>query len=245
MSLVWLGSLVLKDASLVDRFWGLGFCVVALNTFWHTPVPSLRGLILLSTTLLWGVRLSVYLTQRNWNKGEDRRYVQMRQSQGRFFPILSLFSVFGLQALLCAIIALPLQMGIAQTHPEELTLWDGVGILFWVGGFLFEIIGDLQLSRFKADPANHEKVLQSGLWRYTRHPNYFGDALLWWGFALMATNVQHGYWGLIGAVLMNFLLLRVSGVPMLEEALGKNRPGYKDYIARTSAFIPRPPRPLP
>ncbi len=245
MGLVWLSSLLLKDSSLVDRFWGLGFCVVALATFMQTDHPTLRGLILLSTTLLWGIRLSLYLTMRNWNKGEDPRYVEIRASQGPYFPFLSLFTVFGLQALLCCIVALPLQIGISQTSPASLTPLDLLGLAAWTLGFLFEAIGDMQLRQFKADPDNKNKVLNDGLWRYTRHPNYFGDALLWWGFALMALSVEHGYWGCLGALIMNFLLVKVSGVAMLEPALKQRRKGYKEYIKATSAFIPRPPRTLP
>ncbi|MDP7040538.1 MAG: DUF1295 domain-containing protein [Myxococcota bacterium] len=242
MSLAWLGSLILQDSSLVDRFWGAGFCVVALATFLQTNHPSLRGLILLITTLLWGVRLSLYLTKRNWNKGEDSRYVEIRKNQGRYFPLLSLFTVFGLQALLCTIIALPLQIGISQTSPASLTPLDLLGLAAWTLGFLFEAIGDMQLAHFKANPANQGKVLHSGLWRYTRHPNYFGDALLWWGFALMALSVENGVWGILGAVLMNFLLLKVSGVAMLESTIKHRRPAYREYMESTSAFIPRPPR---
>jgi len=242
MSLVWLGSLVKKDASLVDRFWGLGFCIAALATFLQTESPSLRGLVILTATLIWGVRLSLYLTKRNWNKGEDSRYVEIRKSQGPYFPLLSLITVFGLQALLCCIVALPLQIGISQSSPEHLTWLDLVGLVLWTIGFLFEAIGDIQLAHFKANPDNQGQVLNTGLWRYTRHPNYFGDALLWWGFAMMALSVDNGFWGLLGAGLMNFLLLKVSGVAMLESTIKDRRPAYREYIESTSAFIPRPPK---
>ena len=137
--------------------------------------------------------------------------MQIRQHQGKHFPFLSLFSVFGLQAFLCCVVALPIQIGISQTGPEQLNLWDILGLTFWSIGFIFESIADRQLTLFKANPTNKNAVLNTGVWRYSRHPNYFGEALLWWGFAFLALSTEYGMWGGLGTLVINFLLVRISG----------------------------------
>jgi steroid 5-alpha reductase family enzyme len=238
----WAGSLYFRDASLVDRYWGGGFALVALVTFVFTGEESPRGALLLAMAAVWGLRLSIYLTWRNWGQGEDYRYQAMRKRHGARFGIRSLFSVFLLQGALTWFISLPLQWGIAGAGPAHPTLLDVMGVAAWTAGFLFESIGDIQLARFKAHPANAGRVMDRGLWRYTRHPNYFGDTLVWWGMFLVAANATGGIYTVLSPVVMQYFLMRVSGVALLERKLVKTRPGYTDYVARTNAFFPWRPK---
>ena len=192
-------------------------------------------------TTLWGVRLAVYLFIRNRGAGEDYRYRAMRKRWGSRFPLASLGTVFILQGVLMWIVSLPVQLGQVQESPDVGVLaWLGVAV--WAVGLFFEAVGDAQLAQFKEDPANEGLVMDRGLWKYTRHPNYFGDACVWWGIALVAAETTVGRWGLIGAVAMTVLLRKVSGVPLLEKSLVKRRAGYEEYVARTSPFLPRPPK---
>ena len=171
---------------------------------------------------------------------EDYRYVAMRRHWGARFPLVSLFTVFGLQGVLMWVVSLGVQLGQADDSSLGALAWVGTAV--WAIGLTFEAVGDLQLARFKSDPANAGKVMDRGLWRYTRHPNYFGDACAWWGIALVASESGVGAWGLLGAAVMTGLLLRVSGVALLEKSLRKRKPDYEAYVARTSAFIPLPPK---
>ena len=165
----------------------------------------------------------------------------MRRRYGERFAVVSLYLVFGLQGVLMWIVSLPVQLG--QTRESSRRRRDRrVGIAVWAIGVCFEAVGDWQLVRFKRDPANEGKVMDRGLWRYTRHPNYFGDACVWWGIALVAAETGIGAIGLVGALVMTVLLRRVSGVTLLERSLVKRRPGYEDYVTRTSPFLPRRPR---
>lgn len=244
MTAVWISSLVRRDASLVDRFWGSAFVVLAWVYFVVAPhggPPGARHWLVPALATLWGLRLSVYLTWRNWGQGEDFRYVQMR-SRDRSFAWTSLIKVFWLQAAIAWIVGLPLLQVHRTARPESLVWLDLLGVVFFAIGFLFEAVGDLQLTRFKADPANRGRVLDTGLWRYTRHPNYFGNAMIWWGFALIALATPGGWWSLIGPAVMTFFLVRISGVALLEKTLVETKPAYRDYVRRTSAFFPRPPR---
>jgi len=234
----WLASLYTKDASLVDRFWGAGFVLVAFATFFQTGYDSPRDILLLVLVTIWGARLSIYITVRNWGEGEDRRYTKMRERHGHRFALVSLCTVFLLQGMLTWIIAWPLQAGIYASGPDTFTLLDWVGVFVWIVGFLFESIGDYQLARFRADPDNSGKVMDRGLWRYTRHPNYFGDALLWWGMFLVAASVPNGAYTVFAPIVMQFFLMRVSGVTLLERSLKKSRPGYEEYVRRTNSFFP-------
>jgi steroid 5-alpha reductase family enzyme len=244
MVAVWLVSLVRRDASLIDRFWGLGFVVLAwLYRLTAPPGVSWEGWLLVGLVTVWGLRLSVYLTWRNWGCGEDPRYRAMRQAAGESFPLRSLVTVFLLQAGLLWGISLALLPGVrAGRSPDRLLVVAGVTL--WMVGFAFESVGDWQLARFKADPAHRGRVLDRGVWRWTRHPNYFGDACLWWGF-FACSAAAGGWWTAFAPVLMNVLLLRVSGVALLERGLVETKPAYRDYVARTSAFIPRPPKRVP
>ena len=185
------------------------------------------------------LRLAGYITWRNWGEGEDYRYRQIRQRNQPGFEFKSLYLVFGLQGVLAWIISIPLLVAIL--HPGEPGGVAYLGVLVWLVGMLFEAVGDYQLARFKADPDNKGKVLDSGLWRYTRHPNYFGNAMIWWGFYLIALSVG-GWWTIFAPLLMTFLLLKVSGVVLLEKDIAERRPAYRDYVARTNAFLPGPPR---
>jgi steroid 5-alpha reductase family enzyme len=244
MVTLWLISVWRRDASIVDMFWGLGFVLVAWST-WVLSHPELfdlprgpRSGLLLTLVTLWGLRLSGYLTWRNWRKPEDPRYRAMREHHGEQFPLVSLFTVFGLQGVILWFVALPVQWGIPTESP--LTWLDGLGLLLTLTGITFESVGDFQLARFRADPENRGRVLDRGLWRYTRHPNYFGDFLVWWGIYFVAA-AGGAATTLFSPLLMSWLLLRVSGVTLLEKSLVSSKPGYADYIRRTSSFFPWPP----
>ncbi len=242
MFVQWLASLPLRDASIVDRFWGAGFVLIAIVTALVSAPLTIRGAIVVGVVALWGLRLSAYLTWRNWGEGEDRRYAAMRRKWGGKFPLVSLFVVFGLQGALMLVIGAPVMVAIAA--PEApLGPLDVVAVALFTVGFAFESIGDLQLARFLADPENEGRVMDRGLWRYTRHPNYFGDALAWWGIATFAFATG-AWWTAFAPALMTFLLLRVSGVVLLEKSMAKRRPAYEAYVRRTSAFVPWPPRRL-
>jgi len=238
---LWRLSLRLRNASLVDVYWGLGFAAIAAIA-WALSPASARGTLLLAMTALWGLRLGGYLGWRNRGRGEDPRYAAMRRRHGERFGWVSAYSVFALQALLMWIVSLPVQTALLRPGSAPLGALDALGLGLWATGLFFEAVGDWQLARFKAEPANRERVMDRGLWRYTRHPNYFGDALAWWGLFAVAASTPAGPWTLPSPVLMTFLLMRVSGVPLLERSLLRTRPGYRDYAARTSRFVPWPPR---
>jgi steroid 5-alpha reductase family enzyme len=237
---LWLVSLRLKDSSIVDIFWSLGFILVAIAYAVLLPEGLReRKLLSLLMVLVWGLRLSIHLARRNWGRPEDYRYAAWREQYGAAWPVRSLFQVFWLQAVLLWIVSAPLLA--AQASSAPLTILDAIGAAVWLIGLAFEAVGDAQLARFKADPANKGKVLDTGLWRYTRHPNYFGDAMVWWGIYLVALSAG-GWWTIYGPALMTYLLVRVSGVAMLEQSLKDKKPEYAEYIRRTSAFIPMPPK---
>lgn len=241
MIVTWLVSVARRDASIVDIVWGLGFVVVAWAVFATTDGNQTRRILLVAMTMIWGLRLATHLFVRNRGKGEDHRYQAMRRRYGERFAVVSLYLVFGLQGVLMWIVSLPLQLGQTREAPD-IGLIAAIGIAVWALGMYFEAVGDWQLARFKRDPANAGKVMDRGLWRYTRHPNYFGDACVWWGIALVAAETGIGAIGLVGALVMTVLLRRVSGVTLLERSLVKRRPGYEDYVERTSPFLPRRPR---
>lgn len=241
MVATWVVSVLIKNASIVDIVWGLGFVAVSWVLSWRVDGDSGRQTLLAVMVGVWGLRLGGYLAKRNIGHGEDFRYVLMRRRWGAKFPVVSLLTVFTLQGVLMWVVSLPVQFGSGDATPGVGPL-AVIGIVVWVVGFAFEVIGDAQLARFKSDPANKGQVMDKGLWRYTRHPNYFGDALLWWGIGIVGAETGSGVIGLVGPVAMTVLLTRVSGVPMLEHSMAKRRPGYTEYVARTSAFIPRPPR---
>lgn len=242
MAATWVVSVAIRNASIVDIVWGLGFVAVAWAVRLRVDGLDSRQWLLTAMTTIWGLRLAGYLAWRNHGHGEDYRYRAMRKRWGSRFALISLFTVFTFQGLMMWIVSLPVQLGQADATPDQLGVLAWIGIAVWLLGLGFESIGDAQLARFKADPTNAGQVMDRGLWRYTRHPNYFGDACVWWGIALVAAETGTGAWGIIGAVLMTVLLRRVSGVTLLEKSLTKRRAGYTDYVARTSPFIPRPPK---
>lgn len=238
--LLWLLSLPLWNVSIVDIFWGSGFVGVAWLSFWLSDDSSLRTQLLVALVSLWGLRLAGYLGWRNWGKAEDYRYREMRDRHGAKFPLVSLMTVFALQGLIMWIVSLPIQVAMHATAEPNWLTW--IGAVVWLLGFLFESVGDWQLARFKANPENKGSVMNRGLWRYTRHPNYFGDFLVWWGLFLVAAEAGSWWWTIVSPLLMSFLLVRVSGVRLLESSLGSRLGGYQDYVARTSPFFPWPPR---
>jgi len=242
MVATWLVSVVLKDASIVDIVWGSGFVLVAWVAFFVGEGYDGRKWLITLLASAWGLRLSIYLFVRNHGKGEDYRYRAMRRRWGSRFPVISLVTVFGLQGVLMWVVSMPLQVAQLSGMPGGFTVVDFVGAAIWLVGFGFESIGDFQLRRFKADPANAGKVMDRGLWKYTRHPNYFGDALLWWGMFIVALARWENVAVIFSPIIMTVLLTRVSGVPLLEASLTRRREGYAEYVARTSSFIPRPPK---
>jgi steroid 5-alpha reductase family enzyme len=243
MTLIWAWSIRIHNAGIVDVFWGPGFLLAALVYFALTPGGFLpRKVLVVTLVAVWGLRLGLHLALRNLGKREDYRYAAWREQGGRWWWLHSYLKVFLLQGGIMWLVAMPLLLAQASPAPAYLTPFDYAGIVLWGVGFTFEAVGDWQLMRFKADPANQGRVLETGLWQYTRHPNYFGDALCWWGYGLIALSVPFGFLGLLSALGMNLLLMRVSGVPLLEARLKETRPDYAAYIARTNAFWPGRPR---
>jgi steroid 5-alpha reductase family enzyme len=235
----WLLSLPLRNVSIVDSLWSLMFLVSASVYLAGQASPGPRAWLVITLVALWAIRLAAYITWRNHGHGEDFRYRQMRARNDPGFAFKSLYIIFGLQAGLAWLISLPLLAAIGSAAP--LGWLDAVGAVLWLIGMVFEAGGDWQLARFKRDPANRGKVLDTGLWRYTRHPNYFGDFCVWWGLFLIALSAG-GWWSIVGPLLMSFMLLKVSGVALLEKDIGERRPDYQAYIRRTNAFFPGPPR---
>jgi steroid 5-alpha reductase family enzyme len=232
-----------RDVSVVDLYWGPGFAVVGAVAFATGAGTDPRRFLVVALVAMWGFRLGGYLFWRKQRQpGEDFRYAAMRRRFGDDFWIVSLGTVFLLQAALMWVVSWPVQWAVTTPSAPSLGFFDLVGFALWATGLTFEALGDLQLIEFKADPANAGKIMERGLWRFTRHPNYFGDCCVWWGFYAFACATPHGWWTFLGPLLMTVLLVRVSGVPMLERAL-MERPGYAAYVARTSAFLPWPPRP--
>jgi steroid 5-alpha reductase family enzyme len=237
MTILWVISAIIKNVSIVDLFWGIGFVVTSLFYFLKTDGFILRKTILVILVAIWGLRLSIYLTWRNAGKGEDFRYREFRKNYGSNYWWISFFQTFLLQGLLMWLISAPLLGAQYYLGKDHLTILDFAGILFWLTGVLFETFGDLQLARFRSDPSNKGKVLDTGLWKYTRHPNYFGDSAVWWGYGLLCLAAG-SYLPALGSVLMTALIIKVSGVALLEKSLKSKKPEYQEYIRRTSAFIP-------
>jgi steroid 5-alpha reductase family enzyme len=242
-AVLWLVGTRRRDVSIVDVYWGPGFAFIAAVAFANGFGTNPRAFLVVTLVAMWGFRLGSYLGWRKLQSpGEDFRYAAMRARGGADFELRSLATVFGLQAVLMWVVSMPVQWAVAIPSSPSLGFFDVVGLVLWGGGLACETLGDLQLIEFKSNPANADQVLDRGLWRYTRHPNYFGDCCVWWGFYAVACATPGGWVTFIGPALMTFLLVRVSGVPMLERSLVKRKPGYAAYVARTSAFVPRPPR---
>lgn len=235
---LWLFSLQKKDVSIVDIFWGLGFVLIAWITFFLSDGYGPRRFLVAAMTTLWGLRLSIHLFVRKQGQEEDHRYQDMRAVHGERFWLVSLFTVFLLQGVILWIVSLVIQAAQNIQVPSRITWLDALGILVFFTGFVFESIADKQLARFQSDPANKGKVMDQGLWAYSRHPNYFGETLIWWGFYAIALSRLGNFWVIVSPLLITFLLLRVSGVTLLEKTITERRPAYVAYMKRTNAFFP-------
>ena len=236
--LAWAISLPIRNVSFVDSLWSLFFLLAAAIYAYSADTLGIPALVLVLLVALWAIRLAAHIGYRNWGEDEDHRYQKIRENNQPFW-IKSLYIVFGLQGFLAWIISLPLLVGTLRT--TEFGWVHVVATGLWTIGFLFEAVGDWQLLRFKSDPDNAGKVLDTGLWRYTRHPNYFGEFCIWWAYFLFALAAG-GWWTIISPLLMSVLLLKVSGVSMLESTIEERRPKYAGYIKRTNAFFPGPPK---
>lgn len=236
MSSCFLVAHIKKDNSIVDIAWGFGFMLIAWFSFFRTYTFLARHILITLLITLWAFRLSSYLLIRNWGKKEDIRYTQMKKKWGKLTPIYSFFIVFMLQGILILIIGYPILV-INSSSNAGLTLFDYIGTALWIVGFLFETIGDWQLFMFLKKPVNRGKVMTQGLWRYTRHPNYFGETVIWWGVWLIALTVPYGLSAIISPITITYLLLYVSGVPLAERYL-QQLEGFDSYQSQTSIFIP-------
>jgi steroid 5-alpha reductase family enzyme len=236
MAAIFVMALLKKDNSIIDIAWGLGFILVAWLSFFLEREFSARHILVTVLISIWGTRLAVHIFIRNRGRGEDFRYAQWRREWGKLFLLRGFFQIFMLQGFLLLVIAYPV---ILTNHSREkgLSYMDLVSVVLWVTGFFFEAVSDFQLSRFKRDPGNKGKIMSSGLWKYTRHPNYFGESTIWWGIFLIALSVRFGWTALISPLLITFLLLRVSGVTMLEKKYVGNK-DFEEYAQKTNAFIP-------
>jgi steroid 5-alpha reductase family enzyme len=243
---LWGVSIAIRDPSFVDAWWALGVIALAWSSYLQPDVPTPHGLLLAVLATAWALRLGLYLLWR-WRKhGHDRRYAKMfenaKRKLGWGFATTSLLFVFLPQMLLQIIVALPVQISQIGDDPRPFGALGLFGAALAVFGILYEALADAQLARFKADPSNASKVMDRGLWRYSRHPNYFGELCTWWGLYAIACETPYGAWSFPGPLLLTLLLTRVSGAPTTEPHLQKTRPDYEAYKRRTSGFIPLPPK---
>lgn len=237
---LWVISILIRDVSIIDMaFSGLISLLIGFS-LWKTQAQGPAALITLFAVLIWGLRMSVYLVHRNWGHGEDVRYTKLRSwaPEGWAFHWLSLRQVFLLQGVVIWLLTLPQQIFFAMAPSANMTILAWVGIGVWGIGFFFETVGDWQLSKFRADESKRGTVLNTGLWRYTRHPNYFGELAQWWGLFLIAIQVPQVGFGLVGVLLYSWLVVRVTGKATLEKKMGREKPGYEDYVRTTSGLIP-------
>jgi len=268
LTVLWVLSVMAKDASLIDIFWGFGFLLVAAVCLYLVPVKTPYHLLLAALPIIWGLRLSLYLAKRNLGHGEDVRYVAMRKRAEKkgmsetAWRLRSLLTIYFGQGVLIMIVSAPIWIGMAtvgwMSFKSEESIFDPIdvhdigllpiiGAILWLIGFLFEAIGDAQLAAFIKNnkdfngPYEEKPVLDTGLWKYTRHPNYFGNACMWWGIWLVACQAPWGWVSIFAPIIMTLLLVKVSGKDLLERSL-KKRPAYAEYMKRTSGFIPRPPK---
>lgn len=232
----WIISVIKKDVSVVDSLWSLFFIIAGLAIVNNLSVISDRAMLVLVLVTIWGLRLSAYITLRHWGHEEDHRYQTIRENNQPGFTFKSLYMIFVFQAVVAWVVAMPLFYAMNSTAP--LTLFDGLAVMLWLVGMFLETVSDYQLYKFKKNPDNKGKTLTQGLWKYSRHPNYFGEFLVWWGFFAFALS-NSGYISIISPLLMTFLLLKFSGVSLLEQTM-KTRPGYELYMKNTNAFFPGP-----
>jgi steroid 5-alpha reductase family enzyme len=241
-TLAWVLSILVNDVSFVDSLWSLFFLLAAVIFAFDAEILSDRAWLVLGLVAIWALRLSLHITIRNWGEPEDYRYQKIRANNEPGFAVKSIYIVFGLQGVLAWIVAAPLLPAISAS--ATLGILDGLAAILWLAGFIFEAVGDYQLSRFQANANNKNQVLNTGLWRYTRHPNYFGEFCIWWAFWLFAVAAG-AWWTVFSPLVMSLLLLRVSGVTMLEKTIGERRPEYANYVRSTNAFFPGPVRERP
>ncbi|GAB4219502.1 MAG: DUF1295 domain-containing protein [Candidatus Microgenomates bacterium] len=240
MNLWFLLAILRKRNDLADVAWGLGFVIIALISLILKNF-TIRQAVVFILVLIWGLRLSIYIFLRNKNKKEDFRYKNWREQWGKNWFWQTYFQIFILQGFFLFIISLPISfLGIFQDK-QSLNLLDFLGIFIWLIGFLFETIADYQLSVFKSDQKNNGKIMKSGLWKYSRHPNYFGEVILWWGIFLISLNTENGFLSIFGPITISFLILKVSGIPLLEKKYQGNKE-FQEYKRKTSAFFPLPPK---
>jgi steroid 5-alpha reductase family enzyme len=238
-TLTWVVSVLKRDVSIVDGAWALMLLAAATVYATGAELYTVRTTLILTLVVLWALRLSGHIIHRNWGEPEDRRYRDIRQKYEPYFTWKSLGLIFWFQAVLAWIISIPLWP--ALTVPVDWGTFDLLAVTVWTVGMIFEGFGDWQLSRFKADPENQGKVMDRGLWQYTRHPNYFGECLIWWGFSLFAMP-SGAWWTIVGPLLLTYMLLKFSGVSLMEQTIVERRPAYRAYITRTNAFIPGKPK---
>ncbi len=229
-------ALLLRNNGIVDVGWGLGFITILAILHIFYPELYLRKILITLLIVLWGFRLTVHIFLRSIGKPEDFRYAQMRNKWGKLAVIHAFFKIYMLQGIIMLALALPVML-IFNSNPEKYSLWDMVGVILFVTGFFFEITGDYQLAEFKKKPENKGKIITSGLWKYTRHPNYFGEALIWWGISIIAIPTDWGFLGLFSALIITYSLINFSGVPLLEKKY-EGRPDWEAYKARTPMFVP-------
>lgn len=241
MGLLWLLSLLSGDLGVADIFWGIGHILIAVAAA-RSEAADARQLLAFTLVSIWGIRLALYLIVRSRGQGEDPRYRSMREKGGKLFGVTSLFTVFVFQGVGMWTLSLPVQAAVRSPTPRELTPLDLAGAAVWFVGFAIEAVADVQLALFKRKPQNAGVVMDRGLWHYSRHPNYFGDAVAWWGLGLIGLATG-AWWSLAGPLVLTVYLMRVSGVPV-ERRLRQTRPAYAAYVECTSAFVPRPPKEL-
>jgi steroid 5-alpha reductase family enzyme len=240
MTLWFLISLIRRRNDVADVAWGLGFVLLAWTSFFLSGESGTRGVLADILVTIWGLRLASHIHARHRGKAEDFRYMAWRQEWGRLFYARSYVQVYLVQGALLFMVALPVLM-VNRSSAGPLGSLNGIGVCFWLFGFLFETIGDAELVRFASDPFNRGKLLQAGLWRYTRHPNYFGEVMQWWGIWLLALSVPRDWFSIVGPLTITFLILKVSGIPMLEKKMAEN-PDFADYKRKTSVFLPWIPK---
>ncbi len=234
----WLVSLKKKNVTIADSMWGAGFIIITWLTFILGDGYLVRNVIITVPVTIWGLRLSYHITRRSIGKPEDPRYTEWRNEYGNKFPVVSLFRVFLVQGLFMWLIALSIQLAQLFPRPESLTLADYAGLGIWVIGFIIESSADRQLAHFIKDPANRGRVMRYKLWRYSRHPNYFGEATIWWGIYVICCATEYGFLTIISPMLITYTLLKITGVSLMEQTMFKGNAEYEDYKRTTSSFIP-------
>jgi steroid 5-alpha reductase family enzyme len=240
MTLWFLISLIRRRNDVADVAWGLGFVLLVWTSFFLSGRSGARGVLADILVSIWGLRLAWHIHARHRGKPEDFRYMAWRREWGRWFYARSYAQVYLLQGALLFVVALPVLL-INRSSVGKFGFLEVMGVCVWLFGFLFEAVGDAELARFASDPLNRGKTLQTGLWQYTRHPNYFGEVVQWWGIWLLAAGVPGGWFGIVGPLTITFLILKVSGIPMLEKKMAEN-PDFAEYKRRTKVFLPWAPK---